>query len=130
MNLSVHPPFFKTHFGVGLKKGFAICDAADSYAGKSVVVTYSPACLKPIAMSATLLTLTGCSLQGAPSFPLVGAYFPAWMMCAIIGILAAVGFRVAFLALGIDAILRFRLFTYVSLGVLMALLVWALVFGP
>lgn len=103
-----------------------------SHAGKSVSVTQPtpPACLKPVATTVGLLALTGCSLHGAPSFPLVGAYFPAWMMCAIIGILAAVGFRVAFLALGIDTILRFRLFTYVSLGVLMALLVWALVFGP
>jgi hypothetical protein len=102
------------------------------HAGKSVIVARPPSLidLKSVATASGLLTLTGCSLQGAPSFPLVGAYFPAWMMCALIGILTAIGFRVAFLALGIDAILRFRLFTYVSLGVLMALLVWALVFGP
>ncbi|MFT8804057.1 MAG: YtcA family lipoprotein [Acetobacter aceti] len=106
--------------------------AAALHAGKNIIVTSSfwPFRVKPLTTTASLLMLTGCSLRGAPSFPLVGAYFPAWMMCAIIGILAAVCFRVAFLALGIDAILRFRLFTYVSLGVLIALLVWALAFGP
>ncbi|WP_245528416.1 YtcA family lipoprotein [Gluconobacter morbifer] len=74
--------------------------------------------------------LGGCSTGGAPSFPLVGAYFPAWMLCGLIGIATAVGLRVLFLAIGLDALMSFRLFTYVSLGVITALLVWALVFGP
>lgn len=78
----------------------------------------------------TTLLLCRCSLPGAPSFPLVGAYFPAWMMCGLIGIATAVGLRVVFVLTGLDAILAFRLFTYVALGTLTALAVWLLVFGP
>ncbi|TWB07881.1 YtcA family uncharacterized protein [Gluconacetobacter diazotrophicus] len=69
-------------------------------------------------------------MRGAPSFPLVGAYFPGWMFCAMVGIAAAVGLRVVFIQTGIDAILSFRLFTYVSLGVIAALLAWLIWFGP
>lgn len=77
-----------------------------------------------------LLALNGCALHGAPSFPIVGAYFPAWMLCALTGVAVAVGLRVAFLLTGIDALLSFRLFTYVALGTLAALALWALAFGP
>jgi len=77
-----------------------------------------------------LLASEGCTLQGAPSFPVVGAYFPDWMVCGLIGVAVAVGLRVIFLLTGLDAILSFRLFTYVALGVIAALTVWTLVFGP
>jgi hypothetical protein len=30
----------------------------------------------------------------APSFELFGAFFPAWMLCALIGIIGAAGTRV------------------------------------
>lgn len=76
------------------------------------------------------LTTAGCSLRGAPSFPIVGAYFPDWMLCGLIGIATAIGLRVLFLLTGLDAVLSFRLFTYVALGVVAALTVWTLVFGP
>jgi len=78
----------------------------------------------------SLLTLGGCSFQGAPSFPVVGAYFPGWMVCGLIGVVVAVGLRGLFLLTGIDANLSFRLFTYTALGVIAALTAWTLVFGP
>jgi len=52
------------------------------------------------------------------------------MVCGLIGIATAVGLRVVFLLTGLDALLSFRLFTYVALGVIAALTVWTLVFGP
>ncbi|MFT9449332.1 hypothetical protein [Gluconobacter japonicus] len=52
------------------------------------------------------------------------------MVCGLIGVAVAVGLRVVFLLTGIDANLSFRLFTYVALGVIAALTVWMLVFGP
>ncbi|GBQ24366.1 hypothetical protein AA12717_1763 [Gluconacetobacter sacchari DSM 12717] len=77
-----------------------------------------------------LVALDGCALHGAPSFPIAGAYFPAWMLCALLGVAVAVGLRAAFLMAGLDALLSFRLFTYVALGTLAALALWALAFGP
>ncbi|MGX7345345.1 YtcA family lipoprotein [Acetobacter pasteurianus] len=74
--------------------------------------------------------VSGCTFRGAPSFPIVGAYFPAWMVCGLTGIAVALILRVIFLLTGIDALLSFRLFTYVALGVLTALALWVFVFGP
>ncbi|OUJ15283.1 YtcA family lipoprotein [Acetobacter sp. DsW_063] len=79
---------------------------------------------------ASCLLLAGCSTDAAPSFSLVGAYFPDWMLCAICGVLAAVGLRVIFVFTTIDAFLRFRLFTYSALGVIVALSIWLIWFGP
>lgn len=74
--------------------------------------------------------VSGCAFRGAPSFPVVGAYFPAWMVCGLTGIAVALILRVIFLLTGIDTLLSFRLFTYVALGVLAALALWVFVFGP
>lgn len=82
------------------------------------------------AIPVLLLPLAGCKVAGAPSFPLAGAYFPSWMLCGIVGIVVAVGLRVLFLATDLDALLSLRLFTYVSLGTITALLFWLLAFGP
>ncbi|WP_252354015.1 MULTISPECIES: YtcA family lipoprotein [unclassified Acetobacter] len=85
--------------------------------------------IRPFGISSALL-LGGCTVQGAPSFSLVGAYFPDWMLCGMIGIAAAVSLRVVFVLTGVDAILSLRLFTYLSLGVITALLTWLIWFGP
>lgn len=74
--------------------------------------------------------LSGCGFNVAPSFPIVGAYFPSWMLCALIGVCSALCLRILFLLIGIDAWLSFRLFTYVSLGTIIALVFWLVVFGP
>mgnify|MGYP002479646911 FL=1 len=87
-----------------------------------------PPTLLPLALST--LPLAGCTTHHAPSFSLMGAYFPSWMLCGMVGIAVAVGLRVAFVAAGVDAFLSLRLFTYVSLGIIAALLVWLVGFGP
>ncbi|MBO1328996.1 YtcA family lipoprotein [Acetobacter suratthaniensis] len=74
--------------------------------------------------------LGGCMSREAPSFPIVGAYFPAWMVCALFGVATAIGLRTAFIFTNLDRLLSLRLFTYVSLGVLGALALWVGVFGP
>lgn len=48
----------------------------------------------------------------------------------MIGIAVSVGLRVVFVLTGIDAVLSLRLFTYLSLGVITALLTWLIWFGP
>jgi len=73
------------------------------------------------------LGLNGCTVQGAPSFVLFGAFFPAWMFCAALGILAAIGARVVFVASGLAYVLPLQLFVCGSIGVcagLLAGLVW------
>jgi hypothetical protein len=75
------------------------------------------------------VALAGCAPHGASSFILFGAYFPAWMVCAVIGMVAAIGARVAFVASGLSGLLPFQLFVCVSIGVIVGLLAWLLWFG-
>jgi hypothetical protein len=73
--------------------------------------------------------LGGCSIHGAPSFVLLGAFFPAWMLCALVGIAAGIAARVVFIVVGLDSILQFRLLVCVSVGLVVAALTWFFWFG-
>ena len=83
---------------------------------------------KVLRVAVVALVLNGCSVRGAPSYALFGAYSPAWMFCAAIGIAGAVGARIAFAATGLANVLPFQLFVCASIGLLIALLVWLLWF--
>ncbi|MCP5433814.1 MAG: hypothetical protein H6923_11150 [Alphaproteobacteria bacterium] len=72
------------------------------------------------------LALGGC---GAPSFDFFGAYFPAWMLCALAGIASALVARAAFVATGAAKRLPFQLFLCTAIGVIVAIVVWLLLFG-
>jgi YtcA family len=74
-------------------------------------------------------TLAGCAIRGAPTYPIVGAFFPGWMFCAVIGIVGAIAVRGLFVATGLNRILPFQLFVCASLGVIIAALAWILWFG-
>ncbi len=86
---------------------------------------------KTSAPSLTLVALVaaGCSVRGAPSYTLFGAFFPAWIFCTAIGIVGAIGTRIAFVATGLAAILPYQLVVCASVGLSIALLAWLLLFG-
>ncbi len=75
------------------------------------------------------LILSGCARIGAPSFVLFGAFFPDWMLCALVGIAVAVAARVVFVATGLSAILPYQLFVCLSIGLIFAFLAWLFWFG-
>ena len=81
----------------------------------------------PILTSATLIS--GCGSRGAPSFILFGAFFPAWMLVAGIGILGAIAARIAMVTTGLAQIVPLQLLVCVSAGLTLAILVWSLWFG-
>lgn len=83
--------------------------------------------LLSIALSSSVLS--GCCSHGAPTLILFGAFFPAWMFCGLIGILAAIGARGAFVATGLSDTLPFQLFVCASIGICFALFAWSLGFG-
>jgi hypothetical protein len=72
--------------------------------------------------------LGGC-VRGAPSFPLFGSFFPAWMFCALFGVLTAIGARVAFVVLGKGDVYPFQLFVCTAIGVCFAFAGWLIWFG-
>ena len=85
--------------------------------------TAAPATLR-LAAAVPPLGLGGCVAHGAPSFTLFGAYFPAWLLCAILGVATALAARAAFVATGLAQRLPFQFFVCLSLGVCGALLCW------
>jgi hypothetical protein len=46
------------------------------------------------------LLIAGCSR--APSFNILGSYFPAWIVCGVIGILLAVAVRLFFVRINLE----------------------------
>ena len=60
---------------------------------------------------------------------LLGSYFPAWMLCAAVGIVAAVIVRQILAVAGINDYVVAPLLTYVALTVSATLLTWLLWFG-
>jgi hypothetical protein len=79
---------------------------------------------------ATVLALSGCAAHGAPSYTLFGAYFPAWMFCAAIGLVAAIVARAFFEASGLAYVLPYQLFVCVSIGVCASIAAGFLWFEP
>ena len=75
------------------------------------------------------LILGGCSRGGAPSLVLFGAYFPDWMLCALLGIVVAIVARVAFVATGLSTVLPYQLFVCTAIGLIFALFAWLIWFG-
>jgi hypothetical protein len=63
-------------------------------------------------------------MSGAPTFSIVGAYFPAWMLCALLGIAGTVVARAVFSGLGLNSILPAKLFVYTSIGLIVSIALW------
>lgn len=74
-----------------------------------------------------MATLLGGCTGGAPSFVILGAYFPAWLFSAMIGVFSAMGARAAIGALSLD--MPNLLFVCVSIGVVIGSLFWLLLYG-
>ncbi len=88
----------------------------------------------PIGASAALILflpicLGGCSAAGASSFDLFGAFFPAWLLCGVVGIAGAVIARVIFVSTRLANTLPYQLAVCAAIGVITALLVWLVGFG-
>ena len=76
---------------------------------------------------AIALPVAGCNY--APTMDLFGSYFPAWMLCAAIGIVAAIILRQILAVAGINDFVVAPLLTYAGLAVSATLLTWLLWFG-
>lgn len=88
-----------------------------------------PSLPRAVVLVVTGCLLTGCSLAAAPSFALFGAFFPAWMLCALIGILGAAGARVVLTTPAFnDVMIPFQLAVCTAAGVLVGLLAWMVLF--
>jgi hypothetical protein len=73
-----------------------------------------------------MLPLAGC--QQAPSFNILGSFFPAWLICLLLGILLATGTRFLLLALHLEEALSPPIVMYPCLTAFFTFGLWLLVF--
>lgn len=60
----------------------------------------------------------------APSLTIAGAYFPAWLLCAILGLIVAMTARGLMVITRLAEIVPYQLAVCSAVGVIAALLVW------
>ncbi|VVE48795.1 hypothetical protein [Pandoraea terrigena] len=70
------------------------------------------------------IPLQGCTLHGAPSREIFGAYFPLWLLAGIIGLVGALLAHRLSVAMRWSQILPLQLSVCLSIGVTVAGLVW------
>ena len=74
--------------------------------------------------AAFLLLSAGCD----PVVEIQGTFFPAWLLCMIVGVVLAVVLRPLFVRLGVEPYMGPLPLVYTSLAVLLTLAVWLLFF--
>lgn len=79
------------------------------------------------AVLGAFLILAGCS--GPPVVDVVGSYFPAWLLCSLIGISVAVLVRQLLVLAELEGSLMVPLFTHAAVALTATLLVWLIWFG-
>lgn len=75
---------------------------------------------RKLSLSFFVLVLTSCSR--APSFDIMGSFFPAWLLCIFVGLLLTVAARWLFLRLHI--VIAPPILTFPSLALLFTLALW------
>jgi hypothetical protein len=77
--------------------------------------------------SAAMLLLAGCSR--APSFNILGSFFPSWILCGVIGILLTVGSRLFFVRIKLEEQLSPLILVYPCLAAFFTFTLWLLFFS-
>jgi hypothetical protein len=72
-----------------------------------------------------MLTMPGCD----PVVNVAGANFPAWLLCAIVGVILAATFRPLFVAAGLEPYLGPLVLIYPCLAILLACFVYLVFFN-
>lgn len=77
--------------------------------------------------SVAVLMLAGCSR--APTFNILGSFFPSWILCGVIGILLAVASRLFFVHIKLEAQLKPLILVYPCLALFFTFTLWLLFFS-
>ncbi len=81
----------------------------------------------PLLLLAGLAPLAGCGR--APSFNILGSFFPAWLICMVVGIFLAAVVNWIVTALKLDKLISWGVLVYPSLAALFAFTLWLLFFS-
>jgi len=74
-----------------------------------------------------LLLATGCSR--APTFNVLGSFFPSWILCGVIGIVLTVGVRVFLVRLDFEKELSPLIVVYPCMAAFFTFTLWLLFFS-
>jgi len=107
--------------GLGHRRSFAVASGRSIWSGRLCRTA------RGLQLVAITLPVSGCS--HAPTLNLLGSYFPAWMLCAAVGVGVAVVIRQILAVASIDGYVVAPLLTYAGFAVTATLLVWLLWFG-
>jgi hypothetical protein len=81
----------------------------------------------PFVLISSLMTLSACN--SSPVQSIVGSYFPAWMLCAIFGIILTVIIYVLFVKIHVDEHIPAKILVYVGLAISLTFILWLILFG-
>jgi hypothetical protein len=98
--------------------------------GRNVTGKLNPLILRRtigVLVAAATLLIAGCSR--APSFNLLGSFFPAWILCGVVGILLAVAVRLLFVRIKLEQQLRPLILVYPCLAAFFTFTLWLLFFS-
>ena len=76
---------------------------------------------------AAIVFEAGCSR--APSFNILGSFFPSWIVCGVVGILLAFGARMLFVRANFEKELSPLILVYPSLAAFFTFATWLLFFS-
>jgi hypothetical protein len=79
-----------------------------------------------VAVTAATLLLAGCSR--APSFNILGSFFPSWILCGVIGILLTIAARLLFVRIRLEEQLSPLILVYPCLAAFFTFSLWLLLF--
>jgi hypothetical protein len=83
--------------------------------------------LATAAMAALLLPALGCSR--APTFNLLGSFFPAWILCGVIGIVLTVAVRLYLVHIDFEKELSPLIVVYPCMALFFTFTLWLLFFS-
>jgi hypothetical protein len=91
----------------------------------------SPHTLRKILASVPALALVAplCGCGDAPSFDILGSYFPAWLVCILVGIAVSAAAGVCLSARNLQGLIRWSIVTYPCLAASIAFTLWLLLFS-
>lgn len=64
----------------------------------------------------------------APTLDVFGSYFPAWMLCLVVGLVLTVLMHGLLSGLRVAEFIRLKLVTYASMSLLFTLITWLVLF--
>lgn len=69
-----------------------------------------------------------CGCRRAPAFNILGSYFPGWILCILVGIVATVAVRLVLYYLRLEQHISLLPMMYVSMAIFFACVLWLVVF--